>query len=91
MSDLDDLKIKLVRKMAMNNVTGNHKKQIDTVKQWGVASHDQGKAEQALKEMASDLEAPVELYGGRDVIRLTSISEAKKFIAEKGGKEPFWL
>ena len=66
MTALDDLKVKLVRKLAVKGVVGGHKRQIDTVKQWEVAIHDQGLARQALEELVRDPDAPVEQYGGRD-------------------------
>jgi hypothetical protein len=93
MNDGDDvdLKVKVVKKLATNNVTGGHKKQIDTVKGWGFASHNKGKVGDIIEELARDPDAPVEKYGGRDVVRLTSIQEAKEYIKEHGGELPWGL
>ncbi len=85
-----DLKAKLVRKLASKRVTGSHKKQIDTVKNW-VASDEQGQAEDLLRDMVRDPRAPVERYGGRDAIRLTSMEDAKEFIEDHGGDLPWGL
>lgn len=89
--DRSALEVKIVRKLASNNVVGNHKKQIDTVRRWGFASHNRGKVREVIEELARDPEAPVEKYGGRDAIRLTSIAAAKEFIVENGGEVPWGL
>jgi len=89
--DSTDLRVKIVRKLASNNVTGAHKKHIDTVTGWGFASHNQGKVKELLNELARDPEAPVEKYGGRDTVRLTSMQDAKEFIKENGGELPWGL
>jgi hypothetical protein len=43
--DRSALEVKVVRKLASNNVVGNHKKQIDTVKGWGLGVTTEGKSE----------------------------------------------
>jgi hypothetical protein len=87
-----DLDVKIIRKLASNNVTGGHKKQIDTVaSSWGFASHNEGKVRKRLEALAKDPDAPVEKYGGRDVVRLTSMEGAKEFIKEHGGELPWGL
>jgi len=86
-----DLKVKVVRKLASNNVTGAHKREIDTVKGWGFASHNKGNVAEVLEELARNPDAPVEKYGGRDVVRLTSMSEAKEYIKDNGGELPWGL
>ncbi|WP_248516330.1 hypothetical protein [Salinarchaeum laminariae] len=92
MSDCDsNLEVKVVRKLASNKVTGQHKKQISTVQGWGFASHNKGKVGNVLENLARDPEAPVEMYGGRDVVRLTSLEDAKDFIEERGGDPPWFL
>lgn len=92
----DDLDIArtAIRKMLRNTVVGEHKKQIDTVKQWGQASNDEGRARELLEKMIADTGAPVEPYGGghRENIRLTSVDEAKAFLRDElGGDPPFWM
>lgn len=86
----NDLKVKLVRKLASKRVIGGHKKQVDTVKNW-VATDEQGDAEDILRDMVRDPHAPVERYGGRDAIRLTSMEDAKEFIKDHGGDLPWGL
>jgi hypothetical protein len=85
------LRIKIVRKLASKRVVGGHKKQVDTVKNW-VATSDQGRAEDLIREMVRDPDAPLEGYGGsRDNVRLTSIEDAKQYIKEHGGELPWGL
>lgn len=87
------LKVKIVRYLARNKVTGGHNKTVDTVKnRAGIPSHAQGTAEDLIREMITDPEAPVQGYGGqRDAIQLTSISDAVEYIEENGGDVPFGL
>jgi hypothetical protein len=89
--DETDLKVKIVKKLASKQVTGRHKKDIDTVTDWGFASHNEGKVKDLLEEMATDPNAPVEKYGGRDTVRLSSIQDAKDYIKENGGELPWGL
>jgi hypothetical protein len=89
--DSTDLKVKIVRKLASNEVTGDHKKQIDTITGWGFASHNRGRVKQLLDDLSRDPEAPVEKYGGRDAVRLTSIQDAKDYIKQHGGELPWGL
>ncbi|USZ69571.1 hypothetical protein NGM10_07520 [Halorussus salilacus] len=92
MSDEEtELRIKIVRKLARKRVVGSHKKQVDTVKNW-VTSDEQGRAEEQIREMIRDSEAPLEGYGGsRDNVRLTSIEDAKAYIEDRGGELPWGL
>jgi len=85
------LKVKVVKKLASNGVTGAKKKQIDTVMNWGFASHNKGKIRDIIEELATDPDTPVELYGGRDVVRLTSMADAKDYIKDHGGDLPWGL
>jgi len=91
--DQTKLKVKIVRYLARNNVTGGHNRTVDTVKnRAGIPTHAQGDAEDIIRELIRDPEAPVEAYGGqRDSIRLTSISDAVEFIEDHGGDVPFGL
>jgi hypothetical protein len=57
----------------------------------GVGSHNRGKVREVIEELARDPETPVEKYGGRDAIRLTSIEAAKKYIVANGGDVPWGL
>ena len=89
--DEQDLKVKVIKKLASNNVTGAKKVQIDTVMNWGFASHNKGKIRDIIEELARDPDAPVEMYGGRDVVRLSSMAEAKEYIKDHGGDLPWGL
>lgn len=91
MTATGDLKVKVVRKLASNGVTGGHKVQIDTVKGWGFASHNEGRVEDIINELVRDPDGPVERYGGRDVVRLTSMADAKQYIKDNGGDLPWGL
>lgn len=83
------LALKIVNKLLRKNVTGSHKKQVDTVKGW-VAVHDEKKAEAMIRRMIKDPDAPLEGYGGsRDNVRLTSVEAGKEFVEELGGEPPF--
>lgn len=86
------LKAKIVRKLLVKRVTGNHKKQIDTVVGW-TASHDQGAAKDLLDEMVRDPDCPVEMYGGgaRENVRLSSIEEGANYLEDLGGELPWRL
>jgi hypothetical protein len=87
------LKVRIVRYLARNNVTGGHNRTVDTVKnRAGIPTHAQGDAEDVIRELIRDPDTPVEAYGGqRDAIRLKSIQEAVRYIEEHGGDVPFGL
>lgn len=76
------LKVKVVRYLARNGVTGGHNKTVDTIKnRAGVPTHAQGDVEDVIRELVRDPTAPVEAYGGqRDAIRLTSVADAVEYI-----------
>lgn len=87
--DDQDIRNRVVEKMLHKTVLGGHKKQVDTVKNW-FPSHEQGRAENLIREMTTDPMAPVEAYGGsRDNVRLTSADEAVAYLHEHGGAVPF--
>ena len=89
-TDTDSLKLDIVEKMVRANVTGGHKKQVDTVKNWFQAS-DQGRVEDLIRELARDPDTPVEGYGGaRDNVRLTSLQDAKEWLKERG-RDLWWV
>ena len=86
-----DLKVKIVRYLARNKVTGGHNRTVDTVvNRAGIPTHARGDAEAVIRDLVRDPEAPVEAYGGqRDAIRLSSIGVAVAYIEEQGGDVPF--
>lgn len=89
--DETKLAVKMVKYLVKNKVTGNHKKQRDTViNNSGLPSHAKGDARDILDEMARN-PPPIEMYGGghRQNVRLTSISEGVTFIKENGGDPPW--
>lgn len=91
--DVTALKVKIVRYLARNNVTGGHNRTVDTVKnRAGIPTHAQGDAEDIIRELIRDPKAPVEAYGGqRDSVRLTSMAAAVEFIEDHDGDVPFGL
>ncbi|GAA0288693.1 hypothetical protein [Halobacterium noricense] len=91
MADDEAIRVKVVKKLARKKVVGNHKKQVETVKNW-FATDEQGRAEELIREMIREPDAPLQGYGGsRDNVRLTSISDAKAYIREHGGDLPWGL
>jgi hypothetical protein len=91
MRDKEDLKHDVVEKLARDGATGGKKRQVDTVKNW-FASSDQGRVEDLIRDLVRDPTAPVEAYGGggRDNVRLTSISDAKDWLDDRG-RDLWWL
>jgi hypothetical protein len=81
---------KLIEKLLRKQVTGGHKKQVDTVVSW-FPSSDQGDVKNAIDDMAKDPTAPIERYGGghRENIRLSSIGDAVDYLEANGGNVPF--
>lgn len=80
---------KLLRKMLRKNVTGAHKKQIDTVTNW-FASDEQGAVKDLIDKLISKPEFPLEQYGARDAIRVTEYQEAKEWV-DRLGFDTEWL
>ena len=71
---------RVVEKLLRKRVTGAHRKQVDTVKNW-LPSHEQGRGERLIREMIRDPEAPLEAYGGsRDNVRSTSVDAAVAYL-----------
>lgn len=89
--DRSNLEVKVVKKLASNRVTGGKHVQMDTVQGWGFASHNRGKVKSVLEDLVRDPKAPVQKYGGRDNVQLTSMEEAKQFIEDNGGDPPWFL
>jgi len=80
---------RVVEKLLHKRVTGAHKKQVGTVKNW-LPSHEQGRGERLIREIIRDPEAPLEAYGGsRDNVRLTSVDDAVAYLRDNGGEVPF--
>lgn len=64
--------------------TGTRVCSIETAKGW-VATHNQDRAEELLNEMLTDPHSPIEGYGGRKNLRLTSVKAGVEWIKEHGG------
>lgn len=91
MDDDWNLRVKIVQKLTRQRVTGAHKKQVDTVKNW-FSTDEQGRVEELIRNMIRDPGSPLEGYGGsRDNVRLTSIQDAKRYIEDHGGELPWGL
>lgn len=80
---------KLLRKLLRNNVTGAHKKQIDTVTNW-FASDEQGAVKNLIDKLISKPDFPLEQYGARSAIRVTDYQEAKEWV-DRLGFDTEWL
>lgn len=91
MDDDWNLRLKTVQKLTRQRVTGAHKKQVDTVKNW-FSTVEQGRVEELIRNMIRDPGRPLEADGGsRDNVRLTSIQDAKRYIEDHGGELPWGL
>jgi hypothetical protein len=86
-----DIKNRIVRKMLRKQIVGNHKKQIDSIVNMCLPSHEQGRGKELLEAMATDPHSPVERYGGghRQNVRLTSVEDAVDYLKQNGGDVPF--
>lgn len=90
MRDDDRLKVKIVAKLYRKNVVGSHKVRVDTAKNW-VASDEQGRAEDLIREMIRDPKFPLEAYGGsRDNVRLSDKETAREFLESHGVDTTWW-
>lgn len=87
-----EIKNKVVWYLARNNITGGKNVTVGTVKnRAGIATHNQGAAEDAIRELIRN-PPPVQAYGGqRDAIQLTSIQDAVEYLERHGGDIPFGL
>lgn len=86
-----DIKNRIVRKMLRKQIVGNRKKQIDSIVNMCLPSHEQGRGKELLEDMATDPHSPVEMYGGshRQNVRLTSVEDAVDYLKQNGGDIPF--
>ncbi len=86
-----ELKADIVEKMVREKVTGASKRQVDTVKNWS-ASSDQGRVDDLIRDLGRDPSAPAEYYGGggRDNVRLTSISDAVDWLDANHDRDLWW-
>lgn len=89
--DDQDVRNRIVRKMLRKRVIGDKKQQIDTVVNYSLPSHEQGRGKQLIEEMLSDPDAPLEGYGGghRQNVRLTSADTAVEYLKDNDGDVPF--
>lgn len=86
-----DIRNRIVRKMLRKRIVGGHKKQLDTVINMTLPSHEQGRGKDLLESMVSDPDAPIEGYGGghRQNVRLPSVEDAVDYLKANGGDVPF--
>ena len=86
-----DIKNRIVRNMLRKQIVGNHKKQIDSIVNMCLPSHEQGRGKKLLEAMVTDPHSPVERYGGghRQNVRLTSVEDAVDYLKQNGGDVPF--
>lgn len=90
---MDDQAIRnrIVYTLVRKGVVGSHKKQIDTVVNQCLPTHDRGRGRELLEEMLADPNAPVEGYGGghRQNVRFTGIEDAVAYLEANDGDVPF--
>lgn len=89
--DDQEIRNRIVRKMLKKRIVGGHKKQIDTVVNMALPTHDRGRGRSLLEDMLSDPSAPIEGYGGghRSNVRLTSVDAAVDYLNANDGDVPF--
>ena len=89
--DDQDIKNRIIEKMLRKRVTGGKKQQVDTVVNYSLPSHAQGRGRDLIGDMLADPDAPIEGYGGghRQNIRLTSPEDAVKYLRDNDGNVPF--
>jgi len=77
--------------MLRKQVVGNHKKQVTTVVNFSLPTHERGRGETLLEKMANDANVPVEWYGGghRENVRLMGVDDTVTYLKENGGDVPF--
>lgn len=89
MSD-QQVRNRIVEKMLRNRIVGAKNRTIDTVVNWTLPTHLQGRGRQVIDDMVADPMAPVEAYGGqREAIRLTGVERAVSCLDENDGNVPF--
>lgn len=88
--DDQEIRNRIVEKMLRKRVMGGKKHQVDTVVNYSVPSHAQGRAKHLIDEMKAG-SAPIEAYGGghRENIRLTGADDAVEYLKANGGDVPF--
>jgi hypothetical protein len=81
-----ELRNKVVRKLLMKRVIGDHKKQVDTVKGW-FSSDEQDEVVEIIEEFLGGGEVPLYQYGGgaRDNIHLSEAYGAVEYLYEHDG------
>ncbi|WP_248911050.1 hypothetical protein [Halocatena marina] len=77
----EEIKVKIMRKLVRGGYVGKRKVTVDTAKGW-VASHDEGRAEELIRDWITEPGSPLEAYGGgaRDNIRLSSKAEGMRWL-----------
>lgn len=85
-----EIRNRLVEKMLRKRIVGAKNRQVATVVDMALPSHDQGAGKRAIDEMLADTSAPIERYGGqRGTIPLTSVEDAVAYLERHGGNVPF--
>ena len=90
MASDQEIRTKIVRKLARKGVSGSKKFPTDAVKRF-VSSEDRGRAKQIVEEMMKDPEEPLEPAGTYTRCRLSSIDDAREYLEENGSELPFGL
>ena len=77
--------------MLRKRVLGSHKKQVTTVVNFSLPTHERGRGETLVENMVNNPQAPVEWYGGghRENVQLTGKDDAVDYLKAHGGDVPF--
>lgn len=90
MTSDQELRTKIVKKLARKGVSGNKKFPTDAVKRF-VATENRGRAKTLVEEMMKDPTEPLEPAGTYTRCRLSSIGDAREYLQENGSELPFGL
>lgn len=84
-----EIKNAIVETMLQKRVLGNHKKQVDTIVDWALPSHAEGRGKQLVDDLVGA--GVLERYGGghRANVRLTSADAAVEYLNANDGDVPF--
>lgn len=86
-----DIKNQIIGKMLRKRVVKGKKQQVDTVVNYSLPTHAQGRGKELVDEMLANPDVPLEAYGGghRQNIRLTGVENAVEYLKNNDGDVPF--
>lgn len=90
MTSDQEIRTKIVRKLARKGVSGSKKFPTDAAKRF-VATEDRGRAKTLVEEMMKDPDEPLQPAGTYTRCKLSSIDAAKEYLEENGSELPFGI